>query len=300
MVSSVGSLSTIAKRLRFDGHFCCRRALRGDDLRLMATEVDSVVQRAISDLNNGKSMENNVIRYGTGWHFFENLWNRSLFLRRAYLSGPIAQFAAKLLKELYPSTRGRVALLRDQSYYKLSGSESTPWHQDGTFIPLDDPKSVTLWIPFHSINHDMSPMHYVDSSHLSCWLGDDSTTDMPKPENSFLDFHGISEMFRSNGCSISSYDEMEFGDVLIHLPWTLHGAPSHSSLITRRAVVVVYFIYEDSVSRYPGLRLLNVNNTAQARMVRSINCRTLFHDCRDGSSLSSLQPSKTPFVRVRL
>ena len=300
MVSSTTLPSTIAEQLWLKGHVCHRQAFPGDYLRLISAEVDSAVQRAMNESDKVCLMETSVTRYGAGWHFFENLWIRSPFLRRTYLSGPIARAAASILKNLYPSVRGRVALLRDQSYYKLPGSEATPWHQDGTFIPLDDVKSITLWIPFDSIGSDMSPMHYVDSSHLSCWLGPDSDNRASSLSNTFSNFVGVADMFRSIGCRISSYGEMEVGDILIHLPWTLHGAPVHRSTITRRAIVVVYFIYEDSVSRHPGLRLLDVNNTGQARAVRSINCRTLFNDCRDGSSLRSLQPSKTPFVRVPL
>ena len=126
MVSSPTSLSTIAEQLWLDGHVCYRQAFPSDDLRFISEEVDSAVQRAIKDTDQGRLMETSVTRYGTGWHFFENLWIRSPFLRRTYLSGPIAQSAAKILKELYPAVRGRVALLRDQSYYKLPGSETTP------------------------------------------------------------------------------------------------------------------------------------------------------------------------------
>ena len=286
MVLSQSLVAPIAEKLKLDGHACFRRALRVDDLRSLSTETDSARQTNVHDV-------------GPAGDGLKNIWCRSPFLRRAFLRGPIAQIAVSILKAIYPSVGARVALMGDQTFYKTSRSEATPWHQDGTYMPLDDPKSIALWIPFQAIGPDLSPMHYVDRSHLRCWLGTGAETRLPQSSDGFSDFAGVTNFFRSDGCGVSSYDDLDAGDIVMHLPWTLHGAPSHRSASMRRALVVIYFLYEGSISCQQGLRLLDSNNTARVRSFRLDNYKSLFNGHADGASLKLLQPSKTPFVQVR-
>ena len=283
MVLPQSLVAPIAEKLQLDGHACFRRALRVDDLRFLSTETDSALQTNVHD---GRPA-------GT------NIWCRSPLLRRAFLRGPIAQIAVSILKAIYPSVEGRVALMGDQTFYKTSRSEATPWHQDGTYMPLDDPKSIALWIPFQAIGPDLSPMHYVDRSHLRCWLGTGAETRLPQSSDGLSDFVDIANSFRSDGCGVSSYDDLVAGDIVMHLPWTLHAAPSHRSASMRRALVVIYFLYEGSISCQHGLRLLDTNSTGHARALRLNNYNSLFDEHLDGTSLKLLQPSKTPFVQVR-
>ena len=279
-------VAPVAEKLQLDGHACFRRALRVDDLRSLSTATDSAWQANVHDVGPA----------GDGQ---KNIWCRSPFLRRAFLRGSIAQIAVSILKAIYPSVGGRVALMGDQTFYKTSRSVATPWHQDGPRIPLDDPKSIALWIPFQDIGPDLSPMHYVDRSHLRCWLGSAAETRLPQSSDGLSDFVDIANSFRSDGCSVSSYDDLVAGDIVMHLPWTLHGAPSHRSASMRRALVVIYFLYEGSISCQQGLRLLDTNSTGHARALRLNNYKSLFNEHLDGTSLKLLQPSKTPFVQVR-
>jgi len=280
-----------SKFLASFGHAKLTSCLSHQYLDSIYFELNQIVKknRSNSSPSVGK-LEENVNSYGEGWIFSENLWRYSPRLLRYLVRGPLAEIAKLLFMSLFGSAN-HLSLLRDQTYFKNPGSESTPWHQDGTFLPLPSLKSLTFWIPFMNIDSTLSPMHYIDSSHKSCWLGNISTQNDCHVDN----FDSLYKYFLNESFGITVYDNVCKGDVLVHDSWTMHGSPPHIGSEPRLAMVVVYYLADGSVSICPSLRMINESNTSQARSLRSLNEKLLFPGM-NGLDLSGFN-SKTPAVR---
>ena len=285
---------TLIQQFKETGHLQIHQLLIKKDIEFLLQSINRLLVNSNPVSLDYLEVEKNVSNYGTGWEFKDNLWRLSPRLRRFFLQGPLAECATSFLKS--PSqTSPDIALLRDQTYFKSPGSEATPWHQDGCFIPLPDIRSVTFWIPLHTIDPSMSPMHYVDASHKYCWLGFDSSEDKSDFNNGMDDFMETQKKFNSLNLNITKYDDVKAGDVLVHAPWTLHGSPPHQGDRTRLAIVVIYFAYNSVVDLCEGIRLTNPVNTGQARSLRELNQRDLFPSL-NGTILRTAN-SRTPLVR---
>ena len=287
----VSVLKDSSDRLLQLGHVKISNILSHSFLDNVYSEILRIVNKRSSraECLNG-NLEENVNSYGEGWVFSENLWRYSPRLLRLLTRGPLAAVAQHLFANVFGSAQ-HLALLRDQTYFKNPGSESTPWHQDGTFLPLPSIKSLTFWIPFMDIDTTLSPMHYVDFSQKRCWLGDFSSQD----ESSVDNFYSFYDYFLQGSEEITAYDDVVKGDILVHDSWTLHGSPPHAGSKTRLAMVVVYFIANGDVNICPTIRMINKVNTSQARSLRVLNESLLFPGM-DGLKLSSSN-SRTPLVR---
>lgn len=226
-------------------------------------------------------METSVCEYGQGWVFQEQLWRRSPWLEQWLLEGSPARLVCTIL------SRSDVWLLRDQTYFKRPGSEATPWHQDGTFIPVDGLQSLTLWIPLHPIAPGASPMHYIDGSHLSCQL-------QPCGHEGF-DFAAVLSEAMAAAQPLSLYDALQPGDCLVHDTWTLHGSPQHQHQDSRLAFVVVYGCGEGQVAAQHGMTSCGELLRDQARLLRQANAQSCFPGLHNGDWAPG---SATPFVRV--
>lgn len=220
----------------------------------------------------------------------ENLWRYSAGLRSAFLRGTLAKIASDIFT-IYRGGSPRVALFADYVWFKEPGSESSPWHQDGTYLPLPDINCLTFWIPFHRITKDMSPMSYVNRSNNSCWLQigkldsqngsqaqEISTTRQSKylPGLHTQDFNTIQHCLEAEEYSITTYSDLELGDILVHDPWTLHGSSDHTGTDTRFAIAVAYYDVAGRVELVPSIRLNSSLKTKEILKVRQQALDDLF------------------------
>jgi len=289
------SLDVSASSLKKKGHVCIRNAIPQQELREILAEIMSIVGPLNLLTSPQAALEESVTSYGQGWTFRENLWRISPSLRRYFVSGSLAQLTTALF-HLLCGDGIKVCLLRDQTYFKAPYSETTPWHQDGTFIPLPLLRSLTFWIPFHAIDSSMSPMHYLDGSHLSCWIGGGHIGE--KHDSRSRGYANYDSFVRSIGpqsSNITVYDSLEPGDILVHDSWALHGTPTHAGDKPRLAIVVVYYILDGTVELIPSLRLASPEDTAQACLLRRLNLIDLFPSM-DGRALRSVN-SRTPSLQ---
>ena len=231
-----------------------------DYIRYLESCVDDVVEQFKS---SSSEMEDAVVSYGSSWIFLENIFRYSEILREVFNSGPLIDLARFFLDS------DAVQLLRDQTYYKIGPAEETPWHQDGLFVPDDNLKSLTFWLPFHDIDHSMSPMSYVNGSHRWCYLGD--------MFDRFHDFNTFEAVLKSQGLNITTFDSLVAGDFLVHDTWSMHGTPAMLSNSSRKAIVLVYAklpIHLNSINQLPSC---HKNLRAQASVIRQAN-KTAFHN----------------------
>ena len=229
------------------------------------------------------NLEVDVVSRDHDTALLENLWRYSAGLRSSFLRGTLAQIASDIFS-IYRGGSARVALFSDYVLFKEPGFEGTPWHQDGTYLPLPDINCLTFWIPFHRITKDMSPMSYVNRSNSSCWLqlgkldsqDDGSHTHelSPTQQSEYLpgrhnqDFNTTRQCLEAEEYSITTYNDLELGDILVHDPWTLHGSSEHTGTETRFAIGVGYYNVTGRVELVPSMRLnssLKTENTLRVR-----------------------------------
>jgi len=274
-----GDLASARSSLRDAGHLGLRGLFPRAEIAQLRSQLERLTAPAASACSAG--MDREVGAYGAGWSFREQLWRSSRWLEGWLLEGPPAIWMQRLLN------RNDIWLLRDQAYFKLPGGEPTPWHQDGTFIPVDGLQSLTLWIPLTQVNADASPMHYIDGSQRSCAL-------QVEGELSFE--AGLNEQAAASpSLPIAIYDRMASGDCLMHDTWTLHGSPPHTAAHPRLAYVVVYGYGDGQLADHHSLSCCGRLLRDQAALLRRVNQRSCFAELFTGDAVPGLA---TPYLRV--
>lgn len=173
------------------------------------------------------SMERAVGGDEQGWRFINNLWRLDEAARRLVVGRRFGKLAADLL-----GVNG-VRLFRDQSFFKMPGGGSTPWHQDSYYIPLDTDRLITMWIALAPVTTGMALMSFVDSPPGLGYAG----TSLPD-DDSMDDFErGMSR----RGLGLTCYGALGAGDATFHHGWTPHASRTNLSDAERQAMVVVYF-----------------------------------------------------------
>ena len=186
---------------------------------MTAIEQHQQENHAIEKLVQGKQEK---------WIYINNIWTLDESVRQFILAPRFGKVAADLLGV------DAVRLFKDQTYFKNPGGASTPWHQDGYFMPLDTDKIITMWLPLVDVTPEMGPMNFVDYSHRD---GKYMGTSMPD-ETSIKNF---TENFRQRGYSFTNYGNFKAGDVTFHSGWTLHSALNNNSDRMREVLVIVYY-----------------------------------------------------------
>lgn len=273
------ALSPARSSLRDRGHLGLRGLFPRSEIAQLRSQLEQLT--APVALMPSPGMDQDVGAYGAGWSFREQLWRRSPWLESWLLEGPPAIWIQRLLD------RHDIWLLRDQAYFKHPGGEPTPWHQDGTFIPVDGLQSLTLWIPLTAVDAAASPMHYVDGSQRSCAL----------QVGGGLSFEtGLQEQAsEASPQAVAVYDRLAPGDCLMHDTWTLHGSPSHRAPHPRLAYVVVYGYGDGSLADQHALNGCGPLLRDQAALLRRSNQRSCFPELTTGDPVPGLS---TPYLRV--
>lgn len=163
--------------------------------------------------------------YGKAFLQTFNLWRRDPTVKQLVFSRRLAAIAAQLLG--VPAVR----LYHDQALDKEPGGGHTPWHADQFYWPLDNDRSITLWLPLQPIDLAMGPLGFAPGSqalHLGrdLEISDDSEATI----GATLKEHGYSD-------EISPYG---FGDASFHSGWVFHHAGTNQTDRPRRAMTVIY------------------------------------------------------------
>jgi ectoine hydroxylase-related dioxygenase (phytanoyl-CoA dioxygenase family) len=149
-------------------------------------------------------------------------------------SSRLARIAAELL-----GCRG-VRLYHDQALYKEPGGGHTPWHCDQQYWPLDNPRTVTAWIPLQDTPLAMGPLAFAPrSQHFTGGrdlpIGDESEEILGRS----LSEHGFG----------LREEPFALGEVSFHLGWTYHRASANRSEGIRKAMTVIYMDADTRVAQ---------------------------------------------------
>lgn len=123
------------------GHVLLRNLFTPEEVALIRKETVDTHRRLAEEL---EAITGDLTTYDKAFSLTENLWQHSDLLRSVVLSKRVATVAAKLL-----GCRD-VRVYHDLTFFKEpAGSQGgyTPFHQDGHYWPLDNPKCLTLWLP---------------------------------------------------------------------------------------------------------------------------------------------------------
>lgn len=165
--------------------------------------------------------------YGKAFLQIMNLWRVNPAVAKFTLAKRLAKIAADLIGV------EKVRLYHDQALFKEPGGGHTPWHQDGYFWPVDQARTVTLWMPLVDIDETMGSMSFADESqkdgviNLSSGISDES--------------EAFYEGFvAGRGYKVRTSGAMKAGDATFHSGLTLHRAPGNPTDRVRAVMTVIY------------------------------------------------------------
>ena len=204
------------------GHTC----IRG----LATPEEISFFRPAIERTANAGRYDHRPIderdTYGQAFLQVHNLWQRDATCNAFVSSKRFAHVAASLL-----GVEG-VRLYHDQSLFKEPNGGYTPWHQDQAYWPLENGKTITMWMPLVEITADVGSMHFVTGSHKAGNVGAGSISDASNQK--------IEEWIEKNSLRQETYGPMYPGDATFHAGWTLHSAGPNLTPNGRPVMTVIF------------------------------------------------------------
>ena len=210
-----------------NGHVTLRGICNAEEVepyrQLIAAEIERSKATELGGVYAGDVKDRDT-RYNAFLQFM-NLWRRDEQLAQFILSKRLGSVAAQLLNT------DAVRIYHDQALFKEPGAGYTPWHQDQFYWPLEDHKTITMWMPLTNMGSEMGTLVFADKSHLDGPMGDIEISD-----HSEAHFQKIIQE-RDYHCSIS---ELSAGDATWHQGWTLHKAPGNTTDRMRQVMTIIF------------------------------------------------------------
>ena len=146
----------LVETFRRDGYVVVPDLLSTDELDHYAVEVTEAV--AARKAGDGRSLAEKS-RYEQSFVQCQNLWEDRPTVRPLTFHPRLGQVAAELLGA------DRVRVWHDQALFKEPHGRQTDAHQDQPYWPIEEPLTVTAWIPFEGSTLESGAMGYVPGSH---------------------------------------------------------------------------------------------------------------------------------------
>lgn len=252
-----------AQRLQYqrDGHIL----LKG----VCSPEEIAAWRKVIVDTAMRYSHENRPVAerdtYGKAFLQIGNLWKKDPAVVPFVQAHRFAQIAADLM-----AVDG-IRLFHDQALFKEAGGGITPWHQDQFYWPLDNPNTITMWMPLLDCTEAMGTMRFATRSQEEGYLGDIPISD--HSEEYFKKF------VADKGYALAGGKAMSGGDATFHSGWVLHAASPNTTPVTREAMTIIYYAdgarivlrnkaeEGDLNALYPGLKVGDLAQSADTPVI---------------------------------
>jgi len=238
-----------AAAYRKDGH----ALLRGVASKAEIAAYRPVITGVVDEFRSGLKPLEDRDTYGKAFVQIGNLWKKNAGAMKFTMAKRFAGIAAALMGV------NRVRLYHDQALFKEAGGGITPWHQDQYYWPLDNPNTITMWMPLVDLTADMGIMRFASKSHAHGFIGNMEISD--KSEVAYDKF--VTE----KGFPITGATAMAAGDATFHSGWTLHRAPPNTSKTERQVMTIIWYADGMKISEldtegrkndvaymYPGLK----------------------------------------------
>lgn len=224
-----------------DGAAVLRGVLSADWIERIARATDRILdRRSGTDIN----------KPGDG-RFFAGFfpWLEDSDFSALVRESPLGELAGRLMGAR------EVRFFYDQLLVKEPGSSKrTPWHQDLPYWPVTGSDIISIWVPMDVATPENGVVTYVKGSHLwNAFFPQEKWNEGDGANGGEGDSDNIEA---PNGASIADIrdhpERYEFlswnlapGDVLIHHPLTVHGAPGNLSSASRRRAVATRWFGDD-------------------------------------------------------
>lgn len=163
------------------------------------------------------------------------LWQKSPAIREIAFGADLTDLAREMLD------CASVRIIDDDVFEKRPGDRVSKWHYDRKFVPIDNDRYVSIWIPLVDVSHEMGTMAYVRGSHRMSFV------EPRKPLAGEIRGHlWYSAQFALRNARIERVAARR-GDVLFHHGNTLHMAGANRSDRRRLAYGLHY---ADARSRF--------------------------------------------------
>lgn len=173
------------------------------------------------------------------------IWLRDHEFEAFVKESPLPALAAQILKS------DTATFFYDQLLVKEPQTqEPTPWHHDLPYWPIRGTQIMSFWVPFDPVDLANGAVQYVRGSHL--WGKQFAPAAFGKKT-------GFAEIYEKMGLEqVPDIDgepdryelvhfDLEPGDLLIHHPLVVHGAPGNQSTSTRRRGLAMRYVGDDCV-----------------------------------------------------
>lgn len=211
--------------------------------------------RTVDHILESRATGAEMTRPGEG-RFFGDLFSRLLhpdidsFVKHAGL----AQLAALLMKSQ------EVRFFYDQLLVKEPGTpKRTPWHQDLPYWPASGEQILSIWVPIDAASPENGVVTYVRGSHRwnSFFAMEEWTDNEPVlTDQAFRPPVGVYRNGQGGQTLADVRDHperyefltwsVEPGDVIIHHPLAVHGAPGNLSRDQRRRALATRWFGDDA------------------------------------------------------
>jgi len=163
-------------------------------------------------------------------------------------SSLLGQAAAELMK-----ARGARIFVED-AMFKEDGRGHTPWHQDGSALPMEPRQMVTAWVPLLPIGSGAGCLRFARGSHHLGLIG---PVDISEATDK-----AFAELIDDQGLEVVTLPPMEPGDVSFHDGATIHGALPNKSGRLREVLAIHYFA--------DGARIGTLDNSSQSSLMKHL------------------------------
>jgi ectoine hydroxylase-related dioxygenase (phytanoyl-CoA dioxygenase family) len=185
--------------------------------------------------------------------FFNGLftWLSNSEIKALIFESGLAEIAAQVMGA------SEVRFFYDQMLVKEPGAGNpTPWHQDLSYWPATGEQIMSIWIPFDRATPETGVVTYVKGSHR--WNEMYRATAWSDPKNPNAAFEkaamaGAQPELPTLPDIKAHPDKYEFitwdlepGDVILHHPLAIHGAPGNASRTVRRRALSLRWLGDDA------------------------------------------------------
>lgn len=213
-----------------DGIFQCgylhlRKVLAEEDVAKARAIIDALFMRM--NANDGRSPINGILNGQVankeldGGIYEINHVSR---LDRELQSGAVLNGCREIASQLLKRNLKRSF---DHAIYKSPGSGSVDWHQDQAYKrTVKKMGGVILWVPLHDVTVEHGCMQYIDRRSIGELVAHKS-----------IDKRNVLSAELPED-AVKHVCETEVGDVIAHLPLTMHGSLPNQADTTRKAWII--------------------------------------------------------------
>ncbi len=199
-------------------------------------EIDRLASEALSyHGSEADLMQVGVTHHGRSFERTYDVWHRSNAARAVAFDRGLTRICGAMLD------CERLRIIADDVFVKRPGDRVSNWHYDRKFVPIDNDRFISVWIPLADVTHDMGTLAYVVRSHERRYISP------RKPFSGQIRGHlWYQTQIQLRNERVERIEACR-GDVLIHHGNTLHMAGANTS---NRPRIAYGIHYVDARSRF--------------------------------------------------